>query len=227
MTDIIKHHDFIELDYTGMLLDGTIFDTTQKSVAEQHHQGHTHDQKYKPATVCVGEQQLLPGFDVQLEGKEIAKEYTIALKPEEAFGKRDIKKVKIVPTSTFKEHNLQPHPGLRINVDGEMGTITSISGGRVIVNFNHPLAGKEVQYAFTIRRKITDPKEQIMAFLQTSLRLPPENINVTIAENKAHVALPMNFPKPFLDAVGKKLVELTNLEEVAVHAVQKTTEQKQ
>ena len=42
----------------------------------------------------------------------------------------DIKKVKIVPTSTFKEHNLQPHPGLQINVDGEMGTITSISGGR-------------------------------------------------------------------------------------------------
>ncbi|MEK6901663.1 MAG: peptidylprolyl isomerase, partial [Nanoarchaeota archaeon] len=188
MTNTIKHHDFIEVDYTGMLLDGTIFDTTQQSVAEKHHQGHAHNREYKPTTVCVGEQQLLPGFDRQLEGKEIGNEYTITLKPEEAFGKRDIKKVKIVPTSTFKEHNLQPHPGLQINVDGERGIITSISGGRVIVNFNHPLAGKEVQYQFIVRQKITDPKEQIITFLQTALRLPRENINVSIAEKKAHVA---------------------------------------
>ncbi len=221
MADTIQHHDFIELDYTGMLPDGTVFDTTQKSVAEEHHL-HAHDAaEYRPTVVCVGEQQLLPGFDRQLEGKEFGKEYTITLKPEEAFGKRDIKKVKIVPTTTFKEHRMDPHPGLQINVDGEVGTIINVSGGRVIVNFNHPLAGKEIQYQFIVRQKITDPTEQITAFLQTSLRLSRENINVSITEQKAHVALPINFPKQFLDAVGKKLAEITKLEAVEVHAVQK------
>ncbi len=213
MPDLIKVHDFVEVDYTGKLLDGLVFDTTLEEVAKQQ-KIHSEKTKYGPALVCVGEQQLLPGLDAQLADKEIGKEYTITLAPEQAFGKRDIKKVKIIPMSTFREHKMEPHPGLQIDVDGEMGLVSSVSGGRVIVNFNHPLAGKEVIYTFKIRRKVDDPVEQITSFLAMSFRIPEQQMKVDVQEGKATVELPVNLPTPLTDALIKKLNELTGVKDV-------------
>ena len=61
-------------------------------------------------------------------------------------GKKDVKKVQLVPLATFKEHKLNPHPGLQVDFDGKIGTVMRVSGGRVMVNFNHPLSGKEIIY---------------------------------------------------------------------------------
>src|SRR3989339_1382317 len=129
MTEKIQLHDFVELDYTGKLADGMIFDTTLAEVAKKNG-FYSEKAKYGSAIICVGEQQILSGLDQKLLDQEVGKELHFKLAPEEAFGKRDIKKVKIVPMSTFREHKLEPQPGLQIDVDGEMGTITRVSGGR-------------------------------------------------------------------------------------------------
>lgn len=215
MAEKVKLHDFVEIEYTGKLVDGTVFDTTVEDVAKNN-KLFSSKVKYKPATICIGEKQLLAGLDAQLVDKEVGQSYTITLKPVEAFGKRDVKNMRIVPMSTFKEHNLQPQPGLQIDVDGEMGVVTQISGGRVIVNFNHPLAGREVMYDFKILNKITSAKEQVELFLATSLRLPKEMLKVHVLEGKASVELPFTLPESFLDALKKKLVELTGLKEIVI-----------
>lgn len=219
-TVLVHHHDFIEVEYTGKLTDGTVFDTTSERVAKQHNLP-AEDRKFASPIICVGEQQLLPGLDKELEGKEVGKSYTITLSPEQAFGKRDIKKMKIIPMGTFHEHKMEPHPGLQIDVDGEMGTVMRVSGGRVMVNFNHPLSGKEVVYEVKIMRKVTDTKEQIVAYLNMGLRIPADKIKVEIVNgtgderSKATVKLPMQFPAPLAEAIGKKLAELTGVKEVA------------
>ncbi len=220
MVEIIQKHDFIELDYTGRLIDGTVFDTTQEAVAKNNHL-HTKNTKYVPAAICVGERQLLPGLDEELEGKELGKEYTVTLSPEKAFGKRDIKKMKIIPANQFKEHKMEPQPGLQIDVDGELGTITRVSGGRVIVNFNHPLSGKEIVYEYKILRKITDPKEQISVFFHASLKIPRGQVAVEIEQEKATVTLPVKFPVELEPILTKRLVELTKLKEVVLKAEEK------
>jgi len=207
----IKEHDFVEIDYTGKLADGTVFDTTVESIAKENKLPST---KFGPATVCVGEKQLLPGLDDALAGKEIKKEYTVTLPTENAFGKKDIKKLKIVPMSTYKENDLRPQPGLQINVDGEMGTVTRVSGGRVIVNFNHPLAGREVIYTFTVHKQVTDTKEQLIAFLNTTFQMDPSKMSVEVKEDIAEIKLPTQLPPQFTDAVGQKLAELTKLKKV-------------
>ena len=122
--------------------------------------------------------------------------------------------MKIVPMSTFKEHKMQPQPGLQIDVDGEIGTVTRVSGGRVIVNFNHPLSGREVTYTIKINKKIMDKEEQITAFLNTSMRIPKENIKIEVKEEKATVIVPFELPPQITDALGQKLAELTGLNEV-------------
>ncbi len=212
-TEKVKLKDFIELDYTGRLADGTVFDTTKESVAKENHLS-AENRQFRPAIICIGEQQLLPGLDAELDGKEVGKEYTLRLPPERAFGKRDIKKMKIIPFSTFREHELEPRPGLQIDVDGEIGVVVRVAGGRIIVNFNHPLAGKEVVYEFKISRKITDPQEQISFFLNSTLRVPTEQIKVEIVEGKAVVELPMLLPPQLTAPLGDKLAELVKLKEV-------------
>jgi FKBP-type peptidyl-prolyl cis-trans isomerase SlyD len=220
MTDKIEQGDFIEVNYTGKLGDGTIFDTTDEKVAKDSGIFQD-DRKFIPANICVGQNQVIPGLDQDFIDKEISKDYSVNIPAELAFGKRDIKKIKIVPSSTFKEHKVTPQKGMQVDVDGEVGTVSSVSGGRIIVNFNHPLAGRDVSYSFTIKRKINDQKEQISTFLNTTLRVPDENIKVQIKEEKANIELPLQLPPQFTDALGKKLSELTKLKEIKFTTSQK------
>lgn len=213
MTEKVQHHDFVELDYTGKLTDGTVFDTTSEKVATEHHfQSQNH--KYQPAVICVGERQLLPGLDMQLVDKELGKEYSVTLPPEQAFGKRDIKQVKIIPMNMFRQHNVQPQPGLQVDVDGEKGIITRVSGGRVMVNFNHPLAGKEVLYTYKILRKVTDQKEKVSAFLSAILRLPAEAMKIEVKDDVATVTIPGELPAQISTILAQKLVQLTGLKDI-------------
>ena len=197
----------------GNLTDGTVFDITQKSVSESSGL-HAHDKVFAPAVVCIGERQLLPGLDDALVDKEMGKEYSVTLPPEKTFGKKDIKKMKIVPMNAFKEHKVQPHPGLQIDMDGERGVITQISGGRVIVNFNNPLAGREIVYDFKVNKKITDQKEQAIIYLHNSFGIPKDKVNVEIKEQKATVELPFEFPAQILELLSKKMIDLVKLKEV-------------
>lgn len=216
----IKLNDFIKLNYTGRLADNTVFDTTKEDLAKKNNL-HAKKIKYSPLTICVGEKQILPGLDEELIGKEIGKTYTITLPPEKAFGKRDIKNMRIVPANVFKEHKMQPQPGLQIDVDGQLGIVTRVSGGRVIVNFNHPLAGKIVVYEIEILERITDVKEQLQSFLHSALRIPKEKIKIEISEDeeekenkKAEITLPVNLPQQLTEIFAKKLEELTRLKKI-------------
>ncbi|MBI2572739.1 peptidylprolyl isomerase [Candidatus Woesearchaeota archaeon] len=217
MSNTITQHDFVVLDFTGRLPSGEVFDTTVASVAKVTGLA-TREAGFHPVTICVGERQLLPGLDAHLLGKEYGKSYAFKLSPEEAFGKRDVKNVKIVPHSSFKEHNVMPRPGLQINIDGEVGTVKSVSGGRVIVNFNHPLAGQDVVYEVTLHRKVTDVKEQVSAFFQTSLKLSAEQIEVSDDPDKVHAKLAVAYPQPLLDMLSKKLTDLVHGKIVIVSA---------
>lgn len=211
MADKIALHDFLEVEYTGKFSDGKVFDTTDKEVAQKNNI-FSPTMKYQPLVVCVGERQLILGLDDALIGKEIGKSYNIDLKPEQAFGKRDIKKIKLVPLVEFKKQNIDPRPGLQINMDGEVGTIVRASGGRILVNFNHPFAGKEVIYDIKINKKVTDKKTQIDSFLELSFNLP--NVETDVKENKATITLPIDLPKPIQEEFSKKLKELTKLKDI-------------
>ena len=213
MSETIEKHDFIELNYTGRLTDGTVFDTTEKTVAEQNNLP-TQGMIFASQIICIGENQVLPGLDKELVGKEVGQEYEITLSAEQAFGKRDIKKMKIVPMSTFIEHKVQPQPGLQIDVDGERGIVARVSGGRIIVNFNHPLAGREVMYSFKIVRKITDACEKVKSYLSNVLRIPREKVEVKVADNQVEITLPVDFPAVLTDLLTKKLLEVTGVKEV-------------
>jgi len=156
----LQKKDFIEIEFVARVKDGEVFDSNLKEELEKLHQGHNHKVETKPFTFCLGEGMFLKGVDEFLIGKELG-EHKINLGPEKAFGKRDPKLIRIVPLNEFKKNDLNPIPGSVFNFDGKVAKILTVSSGRVIVDFNHPLAGKNVEYNVNILRKVEDLNEKI------------------------------------------------------------------
>lgn len=204
----IKKKDFIEIEYTGKVKDGPVFDTTDEKIAKDN---NIYNEKldFGPIVICVGEQQVIKGLDKNLIDKELGS-YKIELSPEDAFGKKSAKFIQLISTSKFKQQDIAPMPGLQVNIDGIIGIIKTVSGGRTLVDFNHPLAGKDITYNVKINKIITDPKEKITSFLKTGLNL--KDFEVKLENNKASIALKKDIPKEIKENIAKKLKELTNIE---------------
>jgi FKBP-type peptidyl-prolyl cis-trans isomerase 2 len=156
----VKKHDFIELEFVGRnLTNNEVFDTNIKEEGKKANL----EVNPKPLVVCVGENMVVKGFDESLEGKEIGKKYTVKLAPEKAFGPRKPGLTRMIPIKMFLEQKIMPEAGMTLALDNNLVKVVSVSGGRVLVDFNNPLAGKDVEYDFTITKHITDEKEKVNA----------------------------------------------------------------
>jgi FKBP-type peptidyl-prolyl cis-trans isomerase 2 len=229
----INKGDFIELDYTAKITgENIIFDTTIPEDAAKaglihdhehndehgHEHNHLHKEDLKPVIICVGEKQVLPSLDGKIEGLELGK-HTIALSEEEAFGKKDTKLLKLMPMNLFKKQEIRPFVGLALDMDGSRGVVRSISGGRVIVDFNHQLAGKKIEYALDIKRIVTDKKEQLESFVKM-LRFPYTSIS--IEDSKAKINTSIDLPKEITESLEKDLKRITLLDVKIISDKEKT-----
>ena len=182
----LKNGDFIEIDYTAVDKEtGKIFDLTSEEEAKKHNI-YNSKVKYKSIIICLGEKQIIEGLDNELIGKEVNKDYTIDVAPINGFGKKDPRFLKLVPLKLFKQQKIHPFPGLQVDMDKATGTIRSVSGGRIIVDFNHPLAGHNLKYNVSIRKIITDDKlkaESILEKIIPSPKLELENDKLKISSN--------------------------------------------
>ena len=195
-----KKGDFVELDFVARLKENNkIFDLTNKETAEKE---DIYDEKYeyKPIILCIGNNDVVKGLDKELEDKEFNKEYKIEIKAEEGFGKKDPKLFQLVNTNKFRQQNIMPYPGLQVNVDNMFGIVKTISGNRTMIDFNHPLAGKDIIYEFKINRIVTDDKEKLRGFLNLYLGKDTE---FTLEENKAVIKLEL--PKELQEPLTEKI----------------------
>jgi len=164
---MIKNKDFIEIEFTGRVKGGEIFDSNIKEDLEKLHHNHEHQIEAKPIVICLGESMFLHGVEEFLVNKpepDTPADYEVELSPEKAFGMRDSKLVQAIPMGVFNQNNLTPFPGAVFNFDGRMAKILAVSGGRIIADFNNPLAGKTLIYKIRVLKKIEDTNEKIKAF---------------------------------------------------------------
>src|SRR3989338_1314663 len=157
---MLKEGDFIEIEYTARLKDrDIIFDLTDEKLAKE--KGiYNPNVKYGPVILCLGQNHILPGLDKNLIGKELGN-YVINLLPEDGFGKKDPKLIRILPTSVFRKQKINPMPGLQLNIDGRVGLVRSVTGGRTSIDFNHPMAGKELNYDIKINKVVKESKTKV------------------------------------------------------------------
>ena len=218
----IKEKDFIELEYTGKLKEeNLVFDTTSEEVAKAN-DIFEEKAEYKPIVVCVGQGQVIKGLDKSLIGKETEKDYTVEVSAEEAYGKKNIKLIQLISTSKFRKQNIQPMPGLQVNIDGTMGVIKTVSGGRTLVDFNHPLAGKDLTYNIKINKVVTDDKEKINSILK--LHLGVADAEIKVENKKATIETKQEIPKEIHEELKKKIKELLpSLEEITIKKLEEKT----
>lgn len=194
----MKRGDFVRIDYTGKV-EGETFDSTDEPVA-----------------VCVGERMILPGLDEALEKHE--EDFTVTLQPEQAFGKKDPKLLRVIPTQQLQQQGITPQPGMQLNVDGNYGVVKRTGGGRTVVDFNHPLAGREVTYDVAIRGNVTDAKEQIGALLRP---LGIEHDSIAVEKDAAVIKLQRMLPQQVLDQLQERITKCTGVKTVSFEAGEK------
>jgi FKBP-type peptidyl-prolyl cis-trans isomerase SlyD len=97
-------------------------------------------------------------------------------------------------------------PGMQLNIDGVVGTVKIASGGRTLVDFNHPLAGKELSYKIKINKKITDDKEKLKGYLKLSLGT--KDFETEINNSNAKISLKNEIPEEVKEKLSKKITEL-------------------
>lgn len=203
-----KVGDFIELEYLARTKDDNkIFDLTNEQFAKKNNL-YQEGKTYSPIIICLGYNDIVPGLDKQLIDKELGK-YNIEVKAEEAFGKKSTELIKLVPTNIFTQQNIKPFPGLHVNLDNIYGVIRSVSGGRTIVDFNHPLAGKDLVYEIEIKRFINNTEDKIKAVLN----LVKKDINFSLNNDKLVVKLDLNNSqtKNLEEEIKKRIPEIKEI----------------
>ena len=116
--------------------------------------GHIVDSNFEgnPATFSVGDGNLLPGFESSLFGLEVGDEREFIIPPENAFGQHNTQNVQSVDRGNFDESDLEIGSILSFqNGDGELpGVIIALEENLVMVDFNHPLSGKNIVFKVKI-----------------------------------------------------------------------------
>ena len=157
--------DFIQIDYIAKVKEtNEVFDTTKEDIAKKERL-YKEGEIYEPKLVVIGEGWVLKTLDEKLPTMEVGKEATVEIPPDKAFGNRDAQKVRRVPLKQLLARDINPTLGLRIGYGGKMATVRAIGAGRVLLDFNPPLAGKTLIYEVTVLKKLETPKERIGALI--------------------------------------------------------------
>lgn len=183
----LKDGDVVRFDYT-LWVDGKLVETSQEEVAKANGI-HREGRGYKPVTVTLGASQIIKGLESHLRSHgHVGTPVKTEVKAEDAYGVRDPKKVQTIPMAKFKAQKVEPQVGMQLNLGNERGTVTQVAGGRVRVDTNHDLAGKDLTYEYTIRAVVTDEKEKLTAVLDNLF--PKDSYKVDVTKDAVTIEVP-------------------------------------
>jgi peptidylprolyl isomerase len=210
----IQKNSFVLIDYIIRSKDtGELIDTTIEDVAKKENKWEA-DRVYEPLLVIVGENRIIQGLEEHIENYgEVGKEFEIEIPPEKAYGVRDSSKVRVLNIRELLRRGIIPEVGKSVEIDGQIGIVKAITGGRVLIDFNHPLAGKTLICRYKIVKVIEDDVEKVKHLLHRRYkRIPIERFNVTIDHNSKAVTI--EIPKEILLDRDLQLVKAIVAEEI-------------
>jgi peptidylprolyl isomerase len=172
-----KEGDFVKIEYSAWRTsDNALVFTTEKKKAQENEIYDEHT-TYAPTLVIVGKNTIIKGVDKAIAGMNLNESKKIEVKPEEGFGEKNPDLVRVMPLADFRKRDIEPQPGLQLDIDGAIATIKSVNSGRVVVDANHPLAGETLLYEVKIVSKIDDDSEKVKALAERT-NLTAEHIKV-------------------------------------------------
>ena len=171
----LQKGDFILINYTSKVKEtNEVFDTTYEDIAKKEHL-FKEGEIYDPKLVVIGEGWVLKALDESLTTMELCKPCTLEISPEKGFGQRDPEKIKRVSIKHLYAKEINPVIGARIEYQGKMATVRSIGAGRVLLDFNPPLAGRTLIYETVVAKKLEKNEEKISAIIHRRVPVVEED----------------------------------------------------
>lgn len=136
---MIQKGNTVTLHYTGSLDDGTIFDSSEK---------------HEPLTFTVGEGKVIPGFEQGVLGMDKNEEKEIVIEPKDAYGEYNAELIGKLPKAQLPKEP-EPKEGMVLMISLPEGQqmparITKVEQDAVMIDINHPLAGKRLHFKVRI-----------------------------------------------------------------------------
>jgi FKBP-type peptidyl-prolyl cis-trans isomerase 2 len=175
---VFKDGDFLEVEYNAWTAadNGLIATTDEKKAKDANiYDEHVH---YGSVLIILGSNSVIKGLDKSLRAMSISDTKKMNFKPEEAFGERMPDLVRVMPISEFRKRDIDPYPGLQVNIDNSTAMVKSVNSGRVTIDLNHPYAGQEIIYEVKIIRQLNTEKDKVKSLGRTY------NVEPTDAEVK-------------------------------------------
>ena len=129
----------VTLHFSVILLDGTVLDSTKQK---------------EPATFVVGDGNLIEGFETSIFGLKAGDKRSVVLDAEQAFGAYNDDNLQRMHRSRFND-DIVLEPGVVVSFADKSkaelpGVVKSIEDDQVIIDFNHPLAGRDLTFEVEI-----------------------------------------------------------------------------
>ncbi len=104
----------------------------------------------KPIQFKAGSHQVTPGFEKAIMGMKAGEKKSFKLSPQQGYGMEDPKAVRSVPKTQIPP-GIKPKAGMILDTQGKNGQrvpvrVLEVKKDVVIIDFNHPLAGKTLSY---------------------------------------------------------------------------------
>ena len=158
--------EIVRINYTARIIENDkVFDTTSADVAKE---AGIFNEKYSYAAMpyIIGSGRFFKVLDEAVANAEIGKETEIEIKCEDAVGAKDPKLIETYPIKEFYKQEIMPQPGLEVKLGDRTGTVVTVGAGRVKVDFNNFLAGKDLKYTFTVEEVMKDNEAKADAIVQ-------------------------------------------------------------
>ncbi|MBN1801293.1 MAG: FKBP-type peptidyl-prolyl cis-trans isomerase [Candidatus Lokiarchaeota archaeon] len=202
----VEKGDFVLVNTTAKTQKGKIFKVSSEEDAKKagiYDEQDARQGYYTPDFVIVGKPGFLnEGLTETIETMNFFEKKSVRIPPNKAFGKREPSKIERIGIAKFKKMNEGKMPEIGKEFvkksTGQRGTITNIVQGKVIVDYNHPLAGQNVDYNLEIIDRIEGFEEKIEYFL-INKGIPKDNVkDFNFKYNKDDKSVEFTIPKMFL-----------------------------
>ncbi len=161
----MNNGDFVKIDFELRAgEDKKLYVTNLEEVAKAN-DIYSEDRRYGESYGIIGTDSFLKKVNESLLSAEVGKEYEIEIPPEEAYGQRDPKNIRIHTVREFQRQNLEPEVGKEIYLGGRQGRIISVTPGRVMVDYNNRFAGKTVYYKYKVLEVLNKVEDKVRAIL--------------------------------------------------------------
>jgi len=178
----LEDGDFVRVAYTIRTADdGRVIDTTDEETAEDA-EIDVDEYEFEPRIIALGAGHVFPSVEEAFVGGSVGDEGTVDVPAEDAFGEYDPDEVETVKADKIPEDDR--FPGAQVQIDNRQGHLETIIGGRARVDFNHPLAGEDLEYEYEILEAIDDREEQASGMLGMYLQESPEVRIETVTEEE-------------------------------------------